>query len=325
MKTPAFWNTKNTFSTLLMPVAWAYDIVSTLKRQSIRSATLQIPVICVGNITVGGAGKTPVALHLGKLLKTRGINAFYLTRGYGGKLKGPALVNAQKHSAALVGDEPLLLAGILPTVVAKDRLAGALYAMQKGAQAIIMDDGFQNPSINKSLSFLVIDGHAGVGNGQLFPAGPLREPLMQALNRTHAVIAINRTTRIPTLPENKPVLQARTQPAADAPNIRGKKLFAFSGLAYPQKFFDTLSAQGALLAGAESFADHYAYTRSDIRKLMARANREGATLITTAKDAVRLPPEMHGGVAVYPIELVFENEAMLDVILDFIFKKNEAA
>jgi len=325
MKTPSFWNEKNLLSTLLLPLASLYDTASLLSRAARRPVTLAVPVICIGNLTMGGSGKTPVALHVGRMLKDKKIAAFYVSRGYGGRLKGPVRVNAQKHSAEEVGDEPLLLAGVLPTVVAKDRLQGALYAMQKGAKVIVMDDGFQNNAIAKSLSLLVVDGSVGFGNGRIFPAGPLREDPALGLARAHAVVVINRTTRVPAFPAEKPVLLARTQPKDDTLALKGKKLAAFCGLAYPHKFFDMLSSLGALVVEKTAFADHHPYTASDMRKLMARANPKQAALITTAKDFVRIPQEYRECVAVLDMELAFDNEPLLAGILDYILTPHENA
>ena len=317
MKTPAFWTSKNTLSNLLLPLSVLYEIGTTLYRVFIKPVTLPIPVICIGNLTAGGSGKTPVALHIGQLLKDRGIQAFFLSRGYGGTIKDPVLVDPEKHTARDVGDEPLLLAGLLPTVVAKGRLSGARFALQKGAQAIIMDDGFQNPSITKTLSLLVIDGRVGFGNKRLLPAGPLREDPESGLKRAHAVVVLNRTTIVPALPPYTPVLNGKTHPK-DPTALKGKKLFAFCGIAYPQKFFDMLTSAGAQVIDKESFPDHYLYRESDIKKLIDRAHKKQAILVTTSKDSVRVPPALKPWVSTIEMTIDFDNAALLDSILDYI-------
>ena len=324
MKTPKFWSSRGLLSTLLVPVSIFYDMVNTFKHAKVRPVRFPVPMICIGNLTAGGAGKTPTALYIGKRLKTKGVNAFFLSRGYGGKLEGPVLVNQKKHQAIHVGDEPLLLAEILPTVVAKNRVSGANYAISKGAQAIIMDDGFQNRSIIKNLSLLVVDGLRGFGNGRLIPAGPLRERPQEGYKRAHAVIVMNKTTGTPKLPTDRPAFYARTFPK-DSANFKGKKLFAFCGLAYPQKFFEMLGTTGARVMKEVAFADHYQYTPLDMRKLLLQSYVESAILVTTAKDFVRIPERFRDSVAVFDMDVEFEEPAIFDSVLDYICGLNENA
>jgi len=319
MKTPGWWNEKSFMSALLLPLSFAYEIGSILQRALIPSVRLPIPVICIGGLTAGGAGKTPVALHIGTLIKDRNVPAFFLSRGYGGMAKGPLLVNPARHSAQEVGDEPLLLAKVLPTVVAKDRLSGAKFAIAKGAKAIIMDDGFQNPAIAKTLSLVVIDGRNIFGNNRLIPAGPLREPPQYGLRRAHAAIVVDRAPIAPALPPGLPVLFAKTQPVTEHA-LRGKKMLAFCGIASPKKFFRTLTSLGLSPVETIAFPDHYLYTISDWRKLVRKANKIKAGLVTTAKDVVRLPQAMQKQVSVVDITLTFDNPVLLDAILDFALK-----
>lgn len=309
MKTPTFWQSPNLLSDALLPFSYLYDIARRLKRASITPTTLPVPIICVGNLTAGGAGKTPVAIHIGQRLKDNHINAFFLSRGYGGSLTGPVLVDKQKHTAGDVGDEPLLLAKILPTVVAKDRVSGAKFAMEHGAAAIVMDDGFQNHSLEKTLSLVVIDGQNGLGNGRLLPAGPLREPAAEGLKRAQAIIVINPAPGAP-LPSGITVLHARTQ-LDNFAEFAGKKLLAFCGLAYPNKFFTLLESQDTTLLDTVSFPDHHPYTNADIEALIARAKEQQAMLVTTAKDWVRLPKALRDTVAVAHMKLAFDDEASL--------------
>ena len=316
MKTPAFWNEHNTLSNLLVPLSYLYQWIGKIRYIYIKPARFPIPVVCIGNVTAGGSGKTPVALHVGTLLKKRGYNAYYLSRGYGGILDGPVVVDPKKHSAKDVGDEPLLLAQTLPTIVSKDRVAGARLALQKGAALIIMDDGFQNPSIAKSLSLVIIDGKIGFGNGRLIPAGPLREPPQESFKRAHAAIILNRSTAVPALPKGMMALYGKTQ-LKDADFLQGKKIFAFCGLAYPNKFFDMLRSSGAKVVGTESFADHHYFSQKDMNKLLAQSLSGDAALVTTAKDAVRIPPEFRECVAVIDMEIVFDDQVMLDGIISY--------
>ncbi len=201
-------------------------------------------------------------------------------------------------------------------MIAKDRAAGAQYAVTRGAKAIIMDDGFQNPHVAKKLSLVVIDGEYGFGNGRMLPAGPLREPASAGIRRADAVIVINQSQNLPVIPASKPVLLAKTEPK-DAPAMRGKRVIAFCGIAHPQKFFDMLAALGAVLPEALSFPDHYAYTDADIKKLAATARQHQAPLVTTPKDAVRLPKMFRDKVTAIDIGLAFENPAALDFLLDY--------
>jgi len=322
MKTPSFWESRNAISTMLAPFSILYDIVGTLKRAQIKPTAFPIPIVCIGNLTAGGAGKTPIALHIGKKLKERNVGAFYLSRGYGGKQDGPLLVNPKKHKARDVGDEPLLLAEVLPTVIAKDRVSGARYAITKGAKIIVMDDGFQNPSIVKSLSLLVIDGQRVFGNGLMIPAGPLREQPENGFRRAHAIVVLNRSTRVPPLPADRPVLYARSEPQF-ADSLKGKKVIPFCGIAYPDKFFDSVISTGAQIVEKAAFGDHYQYSKMDIQKLLFKAYIADAMLITTAKDAVRLPAELRDCIAVLDMTVEFESPAMLDILIDYILKPDE--
>jgi tetraacyldisaccharide 4'-kinase len=313
MKTPAFWNHKTLLARLLLPLSWLYWLGARIQRACTTPAVFPIPIICIGNITAGGSGKTPVALAIGERLKQKNMRAFFLSRGYGGSLTGPVLVNPAMHSAREVGDEPLLLARVLPTIVAKDRKRGAAFAVAAGAQAIIMDDGFQNPSIKKTLSLIVIDSGIGMGNGWMLPAGPLREPASAALNRAHGVIILSRVA-IPA--DNPPanIFFATVMPSS-AVALTGARVVAFCGIAYPQKFFESLSLMGADIVARHAYADHHAYSINEIAALAQEAASKGAILITTAKDAARLGPKLRSNVQVLDITLAFQDEDKLDALL----------
>lgn len=317
MKTPSFWQSRNPLSTLLMPFSALYRL-GTLVRNQISGApmTVPVPVICVGNLIAGGAGKTPLALSIGQLLKQKHVNAFYLSRGYGGRLAGPVRVNPLVHSAREVGDEPLLLAQILPTIVAKDRYQGAVLALQYGAETIVMDDGFQNPKLTKTLSLLVIDGNYGFGNGRLIPAGPLREPPHEGFARADAVVVVNASSRLPKIPPGIPVLRAAALPTPAAHALKGKRVLAFSGIAFPERFFRTLETLEAIVVEAVPFPDHHLYTRHDMERLSRHARALQATLVTTAKDAARLTPDWKSLVTVVEITFQFEQPEAMEALLD---------
>jgi tetraacyldisaccharide 4'-kinase len=252
-----------------------------------------VPVLCVGNFTVGGSGKTPTAIAVARLLLGSGRRPFFLSRGYGGRLAGPVRVDAQP--ADMVGDEPLLLARIAPTIVARDRPAGAAAAAQAGADAIVMDDGWQNPSLRKDLAIAVLDGRRGIGNGRVFPAGPLRAPLESQLDHADALMVIGR----PAAGAERAIAAAQRRglsrfegelapdPAVIA-ELAGAQVLAFAGIADPDKFFATLEAVGIAVAARRGFPDHHRFTEREVAVLLALAHRERLALVTTEKDLARL-------------------------------------
>ncbi len=319
MKTPHFWQSKNIISTLLLPFSWIYFCISKICYKRIVPITLPIPVICVGNLTAGGAGKTPVALHIGELLKRKNINGVFISRGYGGSQKSAILVDTKKHSAAQVGDEPLLLAQILPTIVGKNRIEAANLAIAQGAQVLVMDDGFQNPSLAKDLSFIVVDRRLSFGNERLLPAGPLREPVRTGLKRADAVIIINPANFMPTSLPDIPFLLARSQAKSSMLALKDKKIIAFCGIAVPQKFYYMLKNAGAEIIEKISFADHYHYTQKDLHQLRKKAKEHDALLVTTSKDAARIGKEFEQelkGITVAEMELKFENQDKLEALIE---------
>jgi tetraacyldisaccharide 4'-kinase len=290
MREPAFWWRKaGPAAALLAPFAAAYGAIAA-RRFKRHGQRVGAPVICVGNLTVGGAGKTPLALSLAAMLQAAGERPALLTRGYGGKLAGPVRVDPAIHRAADVGDEPLLLARLAPTFVARDRLRGAQAALETGASIIVMDDGFQNPSLHKDLSILVVDGRRGIGNGCVIPAGPLRAPMAAQLEHADAIVMVG-AARDSVAGEARrrglPVLQAALEPDPAIAAGFGRAL-AFAGIGDPEKFFVTLANAGVAVASARSFPDHHRYTAAEARALCADADRDGLTLVTTEKDLVRL-------------------------------------
>jgi tetraacyldisaccharide 4'-kinase len=294
MREPAFWwRAAGLAAGLLAPFAAVYGAVAgaRLTRRGTRAA---VPVICIGNLTVGGSGKTPLALTVARRLAADGAAPMFLTRGYGGRLAGPLRVDPAQHRAADVGDEPLLLARSAPTFVARDRVAGARAAEAAGASVIVMDDGFQNPSLDKDFSVLVVDGRRGIGNGRVVPGGPLRAPLMAQLARADALVVVGPAKAAAGVAavaraRGVPVFHARFEPdAAVATALVGTRVLAFAGIGDPEKLFATLTAAGVAVAATHSFPDHHPYTPAEAGMLCAAADREALMLVTTEKDLVRM-------------------------------------
>jgi tetraacyldisaccharide 4'-kinase len=297
MREPAFWWQHDT-GRLLSPLAGIYGAVAAARmRASGQSAG--IPVICLGNLTVGGAGKTPAALTVARLLLAAHARPFFLSRGYGGRLVGPVQVDPAVHTAADVGDEPLLLARLAPTIVARDRVAGAQAARRGGATVIVMDDGFQNPALSKDLAILVVDSRRGIGNGRVIPAGPLRAPLETQIARAQAMIVVGPQESAASVVERArrhglPVFHARLElDGAFVAALGGHKTLAFAGIGDPQKFFASLEEAGVAVAERTSFADHHRYTAAEAQALLARADAANLMLLTTEKDFVRLSGDPH--------------------------------
>ena len=263
------------------------------KRLQRRGIDAGIPVICVGNYHVGGAGKTPTVLALAKLLRDLGELPVVLSRGYGAKLRGPVKVDRERHVADDVGDEPLMMAQSLPVVISRDRAEGVALAKSQGATVIVMDDGFQNPAIVKDASLIVIDSARGLGNGKVFPAGPLRAPLGPQLARTDALIVVGDGTAAGAVAaeiaaQGKPVFHARVRPDEGSVNsLHGKRVLAFAGIGDPARFFNTLRDSGIEVVRCRAFADHHAFSDREIEDLIAEAGREALTLVTTEKDLAR--------------------------------------
>lgn len=325
-KTPAFWYRSDApfaaqKAAVLSPLAALYGFAVRQRFDLYYPVPLARPVVCVGNLVAGGAGKTPVALSLVDILRERGYNPHFLTRGYGGSETGPIQVSPDRDTADDVGDEALLLVTKAPTWVSRSRPLGAQAAIDTGANIIVMDDGYQNPSIYKDFSLLVIDGAAGFGNGRLLPAGPLREPVDFALSRAHAAVLLgeDKTGVLEILQRHAPdmpVLTAKVVPDADNPDLFGKKIFAFAGIGRPDKFKDSLAAAGAVIEGWGSYPDHCAYTEEDLQELLNAAAAMSAPVITTAKDYVRLPPSLRGKVQVFGVHVVWDDPAQLGLLLD---------
>jgi tetraacyldisaccharide 4'-kinase len=293
MREPAFWRHRTSAAArLLAPAAACYGAVAAWRlAQPGRRALL--PIICVGNFTLGGAGKTPAAIAVAKLMIAAGRRPFFLSRGYGGLLGGPVQVDTQP--ADQVGDEPLLLARVAPTIVSRDRPAGAAAAARAGADLVIMDDGLQNPSLAKDFSIAVVDTRSGIGNGRVFPAGPLRAPLEAQLDRVDAVLLVGAagaaSDHATTAARRRglPIFHGELRPDPQAAAaLSGRPVLAFAGIADPGKFFATLESCGIIVAARKGFPDHHRYTAGEIAGLLAGADRDELDLVTTEKDWARM-------------------------------------
>jgi tetraacyldisaccharide 4'-kinase len=326
---PAFWaRPPGLLSELLLPVGTGWEAASRLRHSLARPYCAPVPVVCVGNLVAGGSGKTPVALALAAHLVSRGAAVHFVTRGYGGRLSGPVRVDQARHDAAAVGDEALLLAAQAPCWVARDRVHGVRAAVAAGAQTVVLDDGFQNPGIAKTLSFLVVDAGYGFGNGRVIPAGPLRESPTRGLARADAVVLLEADAQPGCLEprgigETLPVLHAALRPVAGE-RLVGTRLLAFAGIGRPEKFFTTLLALGAELVGTRSFPDHHPYRAGEIDRLLRAAERAEARLVTTAKDIVRVPPQMRGTIEVLEVEIRWADPAPVVELLRAVVCTREA-
>ena len=321
MRAPAFWQRERPTlaAALLWPIGAVYGAL-TARRMARAGEDPGPPVICIGNFVAGGAGKTPTAMVVAQMLQKQGRKPVFLSRGYGSSAQSPRLVDRARDKASEVGDEPLLLAAIAPCVVAADKREGARACVAAGADVIVMDDGLQNPTLNKALRIAVVDGAVGVGNGLCLPAGPLRAPLSAQWPHVDALVVIGEGERGEALARaaealGKPVLRGALAPEPGmAMGLHGREVLAFAGIGRPEKFFDTLRALGAEVVETESFPDHHAFTPREIAGLHGRAKRRGAALVTTEKDAVRLGAAADQ-LLTLPVRLALENEAGLSALL----------
>ncbi len=317
-RAPAFWFRDGWTARLLSPLS-AIGAAIAARRVARPGWRAPVPVICCGNVTVGGAGKTTLVLDLAQRLIARGCAVHILLRGYGGRSRGTHRVSPD-DTAEAVGDEALLLAAVAPTWTGADRAASARAAVAAGATVLLMDDGLQNPTLHKDLSLLVVDGATGFGNGRVLPAGPLREPVAAGAARCQAAVVIGPARSLPrSLPVSLPVLRATLVQGPEIAALRGKQVLAFAGIAYPDKFFAPLRAAGVDVVRAMPFPDHHPYTRRELDALLGDADRLNAILVTTPKDAVRLPPEVKPWVQVVGVGLLWDDEALLRALLDGVF------
>jgi tetraacyldisaccharide 4'-kinase len=318
MRAPEFWQRNDrvarALTALLTPIGWLYGASVAWRARNTRPFRAQAKVICVGNLTAGGSGKTPIAIAVAQALAGQGFKVMFLSRGYGGRARGPMLVDPDVHDAGDVGDEPLLLAGAAQVVVARDRQEGAEFADSFAPDFIVMDDGHQNFALEKDLSFVVVDAATGFGNGRMLPAGPLREPVAQGLKRADAVILVGEGT--PRLGAwAGPMLRARLEPKAGE-TFKGRRVVAFAGIAQPGKFLASLEASGADIVESVPFGDHHAYSAAQIARLKAKARANDAGLVTTEKDFVRLTKSEREGIDVLPVAARFDDLDALAALLD---------
>lgn len=319
LKPPKFWQKQESLlSDLLAPLSWMYEQVQDLRFKLTRPFKAPVPVVCVGNFSMGGAGKTPVVRLLVSLLYHESAGPIHIVmRGYKGKARSNLKVDP-KLSADFVGDESLLLSQSAPCWIGKNRARSIQKAVSEGASIIIMDDGFQNPSIFKDLSILVVDGPVGLGNGRVFPSGPLRESLESGLKRADAVILIGNDDNncIASIDGRVPVFRGviRLRPNDVAPRIQ-KPLYAFCGIGRPQKFFDSLKEAGLNLSAHKEFSDHYHYTHQDIEEIISEADHLGLDVVTTEKDYVRVPHHFRNRVYQIRADIVLDNPELLSVFL----------
>jgi tetraacyldisaccharide 4'-kinase len=304
VKPPGFWISDGPLGRLLHPIGLLVAGVAALRPLLARPWVAGVPVFCIGNITVGGTGKTPVALWLGRFLVGLGRKPAYLSRGYGGSEPGPLKVEPLDHDADAVGDEPLLLAKVAPTWIGADRVATAKAAIADGADCLILDDGFQNPSLAKTCALVVVDAGVGFGNGRVIPAGPCRENPASGLKRAAAAVLIGNDAHKlgPRLARHLPVFGARLEPRAPE-RLAGRDVVAFAGIGRPQKFFDTLGAMGARVVRRFAFDDHHPYVAADVQPILDEAFALGAVPVTTEKDATRLPPDQRQQVDVVAVDI----------------------
>ena len=320
MKHPDFWGKEQPDwrTKALLPASWLYHAGHQIRYASCRPKRAGVPVICVGNVTVGGTGKTPVSVYIADYLASQGINVHFLSRGYGGRQTfSPTLVDTDTHTAIDVGDEPLILARHHVTWVSPDRAAGAQMAAADGAELIVMDDGFQNPGLIKDLSILIFDGEFGIGNGALLPAGPLREPLSNAILRAHAAIIIGDDSKNleATLATTLPVFKANFVPIGNKGKT-GLPVVAFAGIGRPDKFFSSLGAAGYHVKAKRSFPDHHNYSNSDLNALRSESRKLGAKLITTEKDFLRLKKSERTDIEAFTVTLSWPGKDSFSAFLD---------
>jgi len=324
LKAPKFWYLKrdSLLSNTLYPFSLLFRLGTKIKNLISIERKTKLPIICIGNIVIGGAGKTPVALKIGSMLKKAGYNPHFVSKGYGGIEKNNTLVK-DWHSPKSVGDEPLLLSEIAPTWIGLDRNKSFKLANDHGADCIVMDDGFQNPTLQKDFSIVVINGEQGFGNKRVIPSGPLRESIKRGLSRTHLVIVIGSTSEKikKTIPIEIPIIEAKFEINKENKIFKGQNITAFAGIAYPEKFFQSLEEQGAKIVKKMSYPDHYIYNENDLLSLAEMANKTKSILVSTRKDYIRIPKSYRSLINTLEGEIIFNDEDSLVKMLSKVIEK----
>ena len=329
MQAPKFWYRSRSWqAVLLSPFGALYALASARRQKNARPVQVGVPVMCIGNLNVGGTGKTPTTIAIAQLLTARGMDVHIVSRGYGGSLTAVIQVDPRRHTADEAGDEPLLMAAFVPTWVANERVAGARAAAAEGADIILLDDGFQDPSLFKDVSIVIVDAARGFGNGRCLPAGPLREPVRVGMKRADAIISIGEPEaqarfqkKSATQIDHQSHLKARLKPIEmGMPWAEGRYL-AFAGIGDPEKFFMTLRGLGASLVRTVALDDHQKLARPMIQRLQKEAQAMNAQLVTTEKDAARLPADLRSGILSLPVRLEFEDTNNLDALLNPLLAK----
>ena len=318
LKAPKFWYQKKDsyLSRSLYPLSLLFRLGTKIRNFVSTSTKSSLPVICIGNIVVGGAGKTPVSLKIGKMLIKAGYKPHFISKGYAGIIKTSTLVESW-HSPTSVGDESILLSKVAPTWIGNNRNKSGEYAKMQGSDCLIMDDGFQNPTIYKDFSIIVINASQEFGNKRVMPSGPLRESIKRGLTRTNLVIVIGDTTDDlkKVIPSHIPIMSAKFAINKENKIFKGQKITAFAGIAYPEKFFTSLKEQGSQIVKEVIYPDHHIYLENDLLNLAEIANKTQSILVSTQKDFVRIPKSYHSLVNTLEGEIVFDNEELLLEIL----------
>ena len=318
LKAPKFWYVKKDtlFSRFFYPFSLIFRLGTKIRNITNKSQKSPLPIICVGNIVIGGAGKTPVALKIGKILTQSGYNPHFISKGYAGMIKESTLVETW-HSPKSVGDESLLLSQVSPTWIGVNRNKSINMAKENGGNCIIMDDGFQNPTIHKDFSIIVINASQEFGNKRVIPSGPLRESIKRGLSKTNLIVVIGEVTTYlkKVIPDHIPIIQAKFNINNENKIFKGQKITAFAGIAYPEKFFNSLREQGAKIVNKITYPDHHIFDENDLLSLAEMANKTKSILVSTKKDFVRIPKSYRSLVNTLEGEIVFENEDLIKEIL----------
>jgi tetraacyldisaccharide 4'-kinase len=317
MKTPKFWYEPPSWkASIFLPLGLLYNLFSSLRLKFGTPKKFNCFTICVGNLNIGGTGKTPATIALAQHFQARQLNVHIVSRGYKGQFRGTFLVNPKKHKSDQVGDEPLLMSEFTPVWVSEKRKNGIAAAERAGAQIVLLDDGYQDPSINKDFSFVVVDGKKGFGNKKCIPAGPLRENINQGLKRCDALIIVGKIDyKFNDLPKSIKIMHAKLEPLQTGMDWTDGKYLAFAGIADPNKFFATLDSLGANLVDCVALNDHQKLNRKILRRLERDALTAEAQLVTTEKDAVRLPTNFRNKVISVPVRMIFDNESELEHLI----------